>query len=76
MKFYTVGALLNFAHTFVVVIVIFILYRVFIVCVVLCAVVRLIVVLYCVMSVVCVLSLIVVPLPPGEYPFALKVNNN
>jgi hypothetical protein len=47
-----------------------------IVCVVLCAVFRLIVVLFCVMCVICVLSLIVVPLPPGKYPFAVKINNN
>jgi hypothetical protein len=38
--------------------------------------VRLIVVLFCVMSVVCVLCLIVVPLPPGENPFAVKINKN
>jgi type IV secretory pathway component VirB8 len=49
---------------------------VFIVCVVLCAVFRLIVVLFCVMCVICVLCLIVVPLPPGENPFAVKINNN
>jgi hypothetical protein len=55
---------------------IFILCRVFIVCVVLCAVFRLIVVLFCVMCIVCVLCLIVVPLPPGENPFAVKINNN
>jgi hypothetical protein len=29
----------------------------------------------CVMCVVCVLCLIVVPLPPGENPFAVKINN-
>jgi hypothetical protein len=52
---------------------IFILCRVFIVCVVLCAVFRFIVTLFCVMCVVCVLCLIVVPLPPGENPFAVKV---
>jgi hypothetical protein len=46
---------------------------VFIVCVVLCAVFRLIVVLFCVMCVICVLCLIVVPLPPGETPFAVKI---
>jgi hypothetical protein len=34
----------------------------------------LIVVLFCVMCVVCVLCLIVVPLPPGENPFAVKIN--
>jgi hypothetical protein len=51
------------------------------VCVVLCAVFRLIVVLFCVMCVVCVLCLvcmlclIVVPLPPDENPFAVKINN-
>jgi hypothetical protein len=28
------------------------------------------------MCVVCVLFLIVVPLPPGEIPFAVKINNN
>jgi hypothetical protein len=28
------------------------------------------------MCVVCVLCLIVVPLPPGETPFAVKINNN
>jgi hypothetical protein len=54
---------------------IFILCRVFIVCVVLCAVFRLIVVLFCVMCVICVLCLTVVPLPPGENPFAVKINN-
>jgi hypothetical protein len=46
------------------------------VCVVLCAVFRLIVVLFCVMCVICVLCLIVVPLPLGENPFAVKINNN
>jgi hypothetical protein len=51
-----------------------ILCRVFIVCVVLCAVFRLIVVLFCVMCVICVLCLIVVPLPPGRNPFAVKIN--
>jgi hypothetical protein len=45
-----------------------------IVCVVLCTVFRLIVVLLCVLCVVCVLCLIVVPLPPGENPFAVKIN--
>jgi uncharacterized membrane protein len=55
---------------------IFILCRVFIVCVVLCNVFRLVVVLFSVMSVVCVLCPIVVPLPPGENPFAVKINNN
>jgi hypothetical protein len=53
---------------------IFILCSVFIVCVVLCTVFRLIVVLFCVMCVVCVLCLIVVPLLPGENPFAVKIN--
>jgi hypothetical protein len=43
------------------------------VCVFLCTVFRLIVVLFCVMCVVCVLCLIVVPLPPGENPFAVKI---
>jgi hypothetical protein len=52
----------------VAVIVVFIVCRVFIVCVVLCAVLRLIVVLFCVMC------LIVVPLPPGKTPFAVKIN--
>jgi hypothetical protein len=47
---------------------------VFIVCVFLCTVFRLIVVLFCVMCVVCVLCLIVVPLPPGGNPFAVKIN--
>jgi hypothetical protein len=47
---------------------------VFIVCVFLCTVFRLIVVLFCVMCVVYVLCLIVVPLPPGENPFAVKIN--
>jgi hypothetical protein len=46
------------------------------VCVVLCTVFRLIVVLFCVKCVVCVLCLIVVPLPPGEKPFSVKINNN
>jgi hypothetical protein len=36
---------------------------------------RLIVVLFCAMCVVCVLCLNVVPLPPGENPFAIKINN-
>jgi hypothetical protein len=36
----------------------------------------LIVVLFCVMCVVCVLCLIVVPLPSGETPFAVKINYN
>jgi hypothetical protein len=58
------------------VIVVFILCVVFIVCVVLCAVFRLIVVLFCVMCVICVLCFVVVPLPPGKYPFAVKINNN
>jgi hypothetical protein len=46
------------------------------VCVVLCNVFRYIVVLFCVMCVVCVLYLIVVPPPPGENPFAVKISNN
>jgi hypothetical protein len=54
---------------------IFILCRVFIVCVILCTMFRLIVVLFCVKYVVCVLCLTVVPLPPGENPFAVKINN-
>jgi hypothetical protein len=54
----------------VVVIVVF-LFRV-----VLRAVFRLIVVLFCVMYVICVLCLIVLPLPPDENPFAVKINNN
>jgi hypothetical protein len=37
---------------------------------------NLIVVLFCVMCVICVLCLIAVPLPPGKYPFAVKINNN
>jgi predicted membrane protein len=53
---------------------IFILCRVFFLCVFLCIVFRLIVVLFCVMFVVCVLCLIVVQLPPGENPFAVKIN--
>jgi hypothetical protein len=28
------------------------------------------------MCVVCVLCLVVVPLPPGENPFAVKINND
>jgi hypothetical protein len=44
------------------------------VCVFLCTVFRLIIVLFCVMCVVCMLCLIVVPLPPGENPFAVKIN--
>jgi hypothetical protein len=55
---------------------IFILCRVFIVCEVLCTVFRLIDVLFCVMHVICVLCLIVISLPPGETPFAVKCNNN
>jgi hypothetical protein len=31
-------------------------------------------VLFCVMCVICVLCLIVVPLPPGKNPFAVKIN--
>jgi hypothetical protein len=46
------------------------------VCVILCSMFRLIVVLFCVKCVVCVLCHIVVPLPPGENPFAVKINNN
>jgi hypothetical protein len=60
----------------VVVIVVFILCRMFIVCVVLYAVFRLVVVLFCVMCVIGVLCLIVLPLPPGKCPFAVKINNN
>jgi hypothetical protein len=41
----------------------------------LCTVFRLIVVLSCVMCVACVLCLIVVPLPQGETPFAVEINN-
>jgi hypothetical protein len=33
-------------------------------------------VLFYVMCVICVLCLIVVPLPPGENPFVVKINNN
>jgi hypothetical protein len=33
-------------------------------------------VLFCVMCVICVLCLIVVPLPPGENPSAVKIKNN
>jgi hypothetical protein len=43
------------------------------VCVVLCAVFRLIVVLFCVMCVICVLCLIVVPLPPGNNQYGIKI---
>jgi type IV secretory pathway component VirB8 len=46
------------------------------VCVILCTVFRLIVVVFCVMCVVCVLCLVVVPLPSGKNPFAVKINNN
>jgi hypothetical protein len=46
------------------------------VCVALCTVFRLIVVLFSVTCVVCVLCLIVVPLPPGKYPFAVEINDN
>jgi hypothetical protein len=46
------------------------------VCVVLCAVFCLIVVLFCVMCAFCLLCLIVLPLPPGKTPFAVKINNN
>jgi hypothetical protein len=45
------------------------------VCLVLCAVFRMIVALLCVMCVICVLCLIVVPLPWGKNPFAVKINN-
>jgi hypothetical protein len=41
----------------------------FIVCVVFCAV-------SFDRGVICVLCLIVVPLPPGKNPFAVKINNN
>jgi hypothetical protein len=37
---------------------------------------RLIVVLFCMMCIICVLCLIVVPLPPGENPFAVKYKYN
>jgi hypothetical protein len=43
------------------------------VCVVLCTMFRLFVVLFCVMCFICVLCLIVVPLPPGENPFAVII---
>jgi hypothetical protein len=46
------------------------------VCVIVCTMFRLIVVLFCVKCVVCVLCLIVVPLPPGENTFAVKINKN
>jgi hypothetical protein len=46
------------------------------VCVDLCAVYHLIVVLFYVMCVICVFCLIVVRLPPGRNPFAVKINNN
>jgi hypothetical protein len=55
---------------------VFIVCRVFIVCVVLCAVFRLIVVLLCVICIACVLCLLLVPLPPGKTPFAVKINKN
>jgi hypothetical protein len=45
------------------------------VCVILCTMFCLIVVLFCVKCVVCVLCLIVVPRPPGENQFAVKINN-
>jgi hypothetical protein len=48
----------------------------FIVCVVLCAVLCLSVVCYFVWCVTCELCLIVVPLPPGKNPFAVKISNN
>jgi hypothetical protein len=44
--------------------------------VILCTVFCLIVALFCVKCVVCVLCLIVVPLPLGENPFAVKINKN
>jgi hypothetical protein len=47
----------------------------FIVCVVLCAVFRMIVVLFCFMCVIGVLCLTVVPLPPGESSFSVKISN-
>jgi hypothetical protein len=37
--------------------------------------VSLMVVLFCVMCVICVLCLTVVPMPPGETPFAVQINN-
>jgi hypothetical protein len=37
---------------------------------------RLSVVLFYVVCVICVLGLIVVPLPPGKNPLAVKINNN
>jgi hypothetical protein len=48
----------------------------FIVCVVSCDVFRLIVVLFCVTYVICLSCLILLPLPPGKDPFAVKINNN
>jgi hypothetical protein len=48
---------------------------VYCVCVDLCAVFRLIFVLFC-MCIFCVLCLILVRLPPGRNPFAVKINNN
>jgi hypothetical protein len=60
----------------IVVFIVFILCSVsIIVCVVLCTVFRLIVVLLCVMGVICLLCLIVLPLPPGKNPFAVKIYN-
>jgi hypothetical protein len=47
-----------------------------IIIVVLCVVFHLIVVLFCVMRVICLLCLIVLPLPLGKNPFAVKINNN
>jgi hypothetical protein len=63
------------ANLYNVVVIVFILCSVsFIVCVVLCSVFRLIVVLFCVICVICVLCLIVVTLPPGKKPSAVKIN--
>jgi hypothetical protein len=59
----------------IVVVIVFILCSVFfIVCVVLCTAFRLIVVLFCVMCVSCHLCLIVLPMPPGKNPLAVKIN--
>jgi hypothetical protein len=56
-------------------VIVFILCSVFsIVCVVLYAVFRLIVVLFCVIDVICLVCHIVLPLPPGKTPFAVKIN--
>jgi hypothetical protein len=46
------------------------------VCIILCTMFRLIVVLFCVKCAVFMLRLTVVPLPPGENPFAVKIKNN